>query len=313
MAGQSTIRVLFIEAEKGNGLSAEICVRQLTAGKVELTTVRTTQEIADKAFETYDLVMLDVEGGDGSRAELAEKAKLTFGRVPMLDLADGSIEMPVSGAVVALESHFAPVEVNVVALLRTLNHPLERKRTEARLEAIQAKLLEVDRVDPVTGLWTRAYTLERMAETFHDWQRYHYPMTICLMDIMDLDRVNEMYGFEISDQVIAAFGKLVREVKRNTDHAGRFGADRFCIAFPSTPQQSALIGVERIREAAKRTVFTGKKSENFTVGAAYGVAELAERHFQLEDLIKEARDALTRAKAQGAGTIEIVPVEGPGA
>lgn len=312
MASQSTIRVLFIETEKGNGLAVEIFMRQLTAGLVEVATAKTADEIRDKAFEPYDLILLDVDSADGLKGELTEKAKLSYGRLPILDLADGSIEQPVAGAIVSLETHFAPLSVNAVALLRTLNHVLERRRLEQRAEALQSKLVEVDRVDPVTGLWTRAYTMERIAETFHDWQRYHYPMTLCMMDILDLDKINETYGFEISDQVIAAFGKLVREVKRNTDHAGRFGLDRFCVAFPSTPQQSALIGIERIREAVKRTVFTGKRSENFTVGAAYGVVELGERHYQLEDLIRDARNALTRAKSVGAGHIEVVQPDATG-
>ena len=157
----------------------------------------------------------------------------------------------------------------------------------------------------MTQLWTHAYITERMQELFQDFLRYKYPMTLCLFDILEIESLTENYGDEVIDLVIRKFGEIVREAKRSNDYAGRLDDDLFCIAFPSTPLQSALIGVERIRDALQRAVFSGKSMDNFTVGATVGVVQLGQRHSDLDELIAEAAELLEKAKEGGANHIEV--------
>ncbi len=266
--------------------------------------VTNAEELKEASFDTWDAVLLDVDLGDGRKRDLNEKVKLMMRNVPVLDLAGGSAEMVTLGAASALEDYFPKITVSTISLLRGVSNVLQHHRLTRQLEELRAKMAEIDRTDALTKLWNRSYVLERVHEAFQDWQRYRYPLTLCLFEIIDMDQVNEVYGYEIGEQVIATFGKLVRDVKRGTDYAGRLGTERFCIAFPSTPIQSALIGVERVRDAVQRAVFTGKSKDNFTVGVAFGVVQLGDGHAHLEDLMTAAKKALASAKTFGPGHIE---------
>jgi diguanylate cyclase (GGDEF)-like protein len=306
----SRIRALFVETERGNGLALEVFLSRTTQGLVQIETARTIQEIELRGQETWDVILLDLEYQEGLRDALAERTRLVFGSVPIVDLADGSINIPVKGAMAAADDPFDSIPVNALQFLRGLNHILEHRRLHHRVEVMQKRLTEIDRVDLLTGVWTRNYLLQRIEEAFQDWQRYHYPLTLALLDVIDLEQISDAYGFEAGESVIATFGRVIREVKRNTDFVGRLGPDRFCLLFPSTSADRALIGAERIRDAIGRTIYTGKAAENFTAGSALGMIELTEAHTALEDLLRDAREALAKAKAKGPGSIQVARPNG---
>ena len=50
-----------------------------------------------------------------------------------------------------------------------------------------------------------------------------------LVAIDKLDRINEAYGFDIADEVIAAVARRVRSQLRGKDHLGRFSGNKFGI------------------------------------------------------------------------------------
>lgn len=299
------IRLLFVQTGDGNGEALKQYLGSLTGDQIGLHIVTTSDEIRARANENWDAVVLDIDSADGRKEDMQEKIKLFCGGIPVVDLADGPAEVVSLGTYAALESYFSDTPAHTLALLRGFNHVIEHRRLHERVEALEERIYKIDRNDHQTGLWTHAYIMERLHELYNDWKRYSYPMTLCMFAITDLEQVNETWGGEVGDTVLVKFGEVIRAVKRNTDYAARLDHDLFCIAMPSTPLQSAMIGVERVRDALQRTVFSGKSKDNFTVGTSYGVVQLAQRHTSLDDLIGEAGELLERARTSGMNEISV--------
>ncbi len=306
MSTEPSIRILFVETFEGNGYAAEMYIRSMNRKDILIKTVASADEIRAVARESWDVAILDTDKAHGKKDELEAKLKLSFGRIPIIDLGYGSGEGIVSGNTAQLEEYFQPVKVSVLALIRTLNHVLERRRLAEQVERLESRLAEIDRVDSATGVWTHDYILERVHELYLDWQRYKYPMTIFMIEIAEMDSISENFGFEIADKVVATFGKMIQQAKRSNDYAGRLGPAQFLVAFPSTPITPAMIGVERIRDALKRTVFSGKTSDNFTVGAYYGVIQMGDEHADFEKVMNAAAETLARSKRLGINQIATV-------
>ncbi len=303
MGQSSSLRILFVTNGTGRGEVASRYFRAMAEG-VEVTVLSADSNFRQGRRLEFDAIVVDTNPGEDRQA-LLEALKPVVGHVPVIDLVDGSPDGITLNAGTGLQGYFPPLEVDAIAYLRSLIHVLAHEDLQKEVASLKQKLIDLDPRDPQTGLWNRPYILERISELVTDWRRYKYPMTLCVFDLLDMDRITNDYGPEVSCEVIAEFGELIRQVKRSNDYAGRLGAEQFCIAFPSTPIQSALVGVERIRDAVEKTLFSGKTLENFTVGVAFGVAQVSEDYFTLEDVIERAQRMLERAKLTGASHIEV--------
>jgi len=73
--------------------------------------------------------------------------------------------------------------------------------------------------------------------------------------VCDLDhfkRVNDQYGHEVGDAVLARFGELLRELARDSDVPVRLGGEEFCMILPQTDEAGAAAAAERLRTETGR-------------------------------------------------------------
>lgn len=305
MTKTEAVRILFIETDAATRRSVELYLQGFSPREISVKTLSSSSEALSLLGENWDAVLVHGDRNNPQKTELFEQAKRRLGGIPIVDLGESANELITSGAGTQLEEVLPRVNVGLAPILRSVSHLIERRNLERIVENLQSNLSEASHTDPLTGLWNHQYMAERMAEEFMSWQRYRYPLSICLFEIKGLDHINDTYGFEVADEVMRQSGKLIRETKRNTDFAGRSSTEAFSMIFPKTPTASALVGIERIRDAIRRTLFHGKASENFTVEACFGVAQLSEGHQQISELRAAARGALRRAQSHGGSQIEV--------
>ena len=67
-----------------------------------------------------------------------------------------------------------------------------------------------------------------------------------LVAIDNLGRINEAYGFDVADEVIAAVAKRVRSQLRGKDHLGRFSGNKFGIILNNCTPDDMLIAADRL-------------------------------------------------------------------
>ncbi|HEX5192108.1 MAG TPA: GGDEF domain-containing protein [Solirubrobacteraceae bacterium] len=95
----------------------------------------------------------------------------------------------------------------------------------------------------------------------------------CVVMICDLDQfkqINDRYGHEAGDLVLARFAEILREHTREGDVAVRLGGDEFCLVLRDADEHGAGVVAERIRLATpKRMLGLVPSTVTVSVGLAW--------------------------------------------
>jgi diguanylate cyclase (GGDEF)-like protein len=129
--------------------------------------------------------------------------------------------------------------------------PREQRRYSLRLLVDLAASIEqtitqrarLDRLasrDSLTGLRNRRGLHQLIGET--------RDCTVIVCDLDDFKSINDRYGHDTGDLVLARFAEILREQTRDADIAVRLGGDEFCVVLAGS-DDGGTIASERIRAA----------------------------------------------------------------
>src|SRR5437879_10755969 len=93
--------------------------------------------------------------------------------------------------------------------------------------------------DPLTGLFNRYHfeaTLKREAARC---LRHRSPLSLLLLDVDGLKAVNDRWGHQRGDQMLARVAGAIRDSLRGCDTASRYGGDEFAVLRPDTDARAA--------------------------------------------------------------------------
>jgi two-component system cell cycle response regulator len=175
----------------------------------------------------------------------------------------------------------------------------ELAQTNLRLQQREAQILAVSLTDPLTGVGNRRRLEQALALEISRAERTDGTLCAFMADLDHFKRVNDTYGHEAGDKVLAAFSYLLRRCTRATDVVARFGGEEFVVLMPATDLvQASAIG-ERIRGE-----FAACRVEPLPdpVMASFGVAELKAGE-QGHALLRRADSALYAAKQLGRNCV----------
>jgi len=161
--------------------------------------------------------------------------------------------------------------------------------------------------DPGTGLYNRRYLDRRLEEEFARARRHALPLSLLVVDIDHFKRINDGYGHQAGDLVLAELARAILEMVRVADVAARYGGEEFVVIAPGTPAPMGAALAERLRRAIEsREILVpgeGGARQRIPVTASIGVAALASGLDDARSLLAEADKALYRAKAQGRNRV----------
>lgn len=165
-----------------------------------------------------------------------------------------------------------------------------------------AALRESGERDIQTGLHNRASFEDSIQSLLHRAGTERRPLSLVVADIDHFKQVNDTWGHQAGDEVIAGFGAIIAKMVRDSDVAGRIGGEEFCIAVWDCENGPAFRLAERTRLA-----FSGLKhanlAENTRLTASFGVAT-ARQGETYAQLFARADQALYQAKATGRDRVE---------
>lgn len=198
----------------------------------------------------------------------------------------------------------------------------EKQETIAELE-VQAKQIQHMKdnleqmvfVDSLTGLFNHRYFKRQIDHELSRCGRYDRALTIIFLDIDQFKAINDEYGHQSGDRVLAKIGSLIAGEIRQADipirlnearFAARYGGEEFVLIMPETQIEGGRIAAERIRQSVESATFTDDSGQPMkTVTISCGVATLVDPAGGVEGLIKRADSALYRAKENGRNRVEI--------
>lgn len=124
---------------------------------------------------------------------------------------------------------------------------------------------------------------------------------IILADLDRFKRVNDTYGHNAGDDILIAFGDLLRTYSGPGRVAARLGGEEFVLAFSNMPMSEVKGIAESLRRMmAAKTFHFG--SETVTVTASFGVAQVHQNE-NLRNALARADNALYLAKREGRNRV----------
>jgi diguanylate cyclase (GGDEF)-like protein len=165
-------------------------------------------------------------------------------------------------------------------------------------KAAEAKINQLARFDPLTGLPNRNVLRDRMEHALAEWR----PDNMCAIHFVDLDQfkqVNDTLGHTRGDMLLQAVAERLRVAVRDADVISRFGGDEFVIL--QAPLASLGHG-EALAASILETVAGTYDLDGHKVAvtASIGIA-VADHRIDPDQLLRNADLALYRAKAEGRG------------
>ena len=159
-----------------------------------------------------------------------------------------------------------------------------RKKAEAYLSYLGTH-------DVLTGLRNRTFYEERR----HQVQKEdRYPVSIMMIDLNGLKRVNDDGGHEAGDALIRRAGEVIAKVANENDTAARIGGDEFALLLPFQDERAARMKVAQMQSLIEmNNQFYSGPRLSFSIGVATGYTGQA-----LEWVQKQADKRMYDAKRE---------------
>lgn len=156
-------------------------------------------------------------------------------------------------------------------------------------------------VDELTGLANRRLIDATLRTALSDAAHTGAPVTLVLADLDRFKSINDRHGHPAGDRVLTAFARVLEEVTREQDLAGRWGGEEFALVLGNTDLDVGATIAERARRAFEETS-PSLDGVRLSVTASFGVAS-HRLHGEVADLVRAADAALYAAKRQGRNRV----------
>lgn len=188
----------------------------------------------------------------------------------------------------------------VVAALDYLTNIQGREALEFSLIETRKldKMLERAVVDGLTELYDHHTLLTLLDKEIQRAKRYAERVSLLLLDLDDFKQVNDDFGHQKGDEVLAQVATVVRQTIRSMDIAGRYGGEEFAIVIPEADRAAAFHSAERLCMAVE-----DRFQHNVKVTVSVGVASFPADAHTAAELVKMADKALYAAKARGKNRV----------
>ncbi|NEX16188.1 MAG: hypothetical protein C1943_06075 [Halochromatium sp.] len=183
----------------------------------------------------------------------------------------------------------------------------EIKRSEEALRQANQELARIAHTDPLTGAFNRRYLDEAATSLVALAKREGRDIAIAMMDIDDFKPINDHFGHDVGDRVIAALVDLIRQQIRQSDLIVRFGGEEFVLMLPNTGLEEA----EQVAEKIRQQVATSQAAAPVQFTLSIGLTLVSSLDQTISDSIARADKALYQAKRAGKNRVCRAPTPEP--
>ena len=169
-------------------------------------------------------------------------------------------------------------------------------------KAKELHMESIARSDPLTGVLNRRGferdASKRLTESADDATG-----ALMFIDLNDFKRINDNCGHEVGDELLRIAAKRLRKSLRSCDIIGRPGGDEFVALVPDVTPEVADRLAKRLTATLEEPYLIG--SESLDCSASIGLALYPVNANTLTGLMREADQAMYRAKARCRGATDI--------
>ncbi len=149
--------------------------------------------------------------------------------------------------------------------------------------------------DNLTGLQDRNAFLTLLSKQVNDVNIYNSKIGLLIVDIDRFYRINNIFGYEVGDQILQKFAALLRNVVRAQDYVARIGDNRFALILTNIMNMGhAELAAHKILRLLQ-VPFTFKE-EKLYVDCTIGISLCPTHASNYLYLMKECESVLHEAK-----------------
>ncbi|MEW6183693.1 MAG: diguanylate cyclase [Bacillota bacterium] len=189
-----------------------------------------------------------------------------------------------------------------------IRKPLEGFVTVTAAVVANLRLSELNRnlslIDPLTNLYNRRFLEEYFHRHIAEANRRREAFVVIFLDIDQFKIINDTYGHEFGDRVLANVARTIKDSLREMDLMVRYGGEEFVIVLPNTDLQGGLVVAEKLRHNAASSSIRLASGESFFLTVSLGVAEYSPgKGITSDEMIQRADEAMYQAKLMGKNRV----------
>jgi two-component system cell cycle response regulator len=253
----------------------------------------------------FDCVLLDLMLPDSSGLETVRGVRTRAPQAPIVVLSSEEDESIALRAVhEGAQDYLVKGRADGSQLCRAIRNAIDRKVAELELAHRATH-------DELTGLPNRTLFLDRLALTLGRLERRSRAAAVLFLDLDRFKTVNDRFGHEVGDQLLAAVAARLQYLLRPGDTVARFGGDEFMLLCDDiASEEDATVVADRLGAELELPFEVGDGVE-VTVGASIGIAVAEDRSRSPEALVRDADRGMYAAKRRSARWELVRPGEEP--
>jgi diguanylate cyclase (GGDEF)-like protein len=197
-------------------------------------------------------------------------------------------------------------ERTLLASVKLLAMALENSRAQQRAKLEQAELQQLVITDELTKLYNRRFLDEYLRVQIPVARRRGGGLAFLAIDIDHFKRINDTWGHEAGDRVIAGVAQQIRQASRSSDLPVRLGGEEFLAVVAEAEPAGAMVFAERLRAAIEAQEFDGiVPGEALRVTVSIGVALFGLHGDDAQTLLRASDEAMYASKRNGRNRVTL--------
>ncbi len=143
---------------------------------------------------------------------------------------------------------------------------------QARLMLRTIELEKMAAHDELTNLYNRRHFYERFQEELARSRVSKQTLSLTLLDIDGLKKINDEYGHAVGDVMIASLARVIEKHVRTADVPARLGGDEFAILMPDTDKRGAFALAQRLWAELEETPMYEHDGMRLLMNVSIGVS-----------------------------------------
>ncbi|CAN7279597.1 EAL domain-containing protein [Pseudoxanthomonas sp. LjRoot143] len=172
-------------------------------------------------------------------------------------------------------------------------HHLANSLARANEELVQAALH-----DPLTRLPNRILLQDRIEQAIEKAKRKHEQFAVMFLDLDGFKGINDAYGHQAGDALLADVAARVRGLLRSQDTLARLGGDEFVLIIATTDPEGAAMVAQRIIDTVATTALPVQGVDLHVTGSI-GIALYPSDGDSERELMAHADAAMYHTKDNG--------------
>ena len=169
------------------------------------------------------------------------------------------------------------------------------------MNRLRLQLEQQSLADPLTGLLNRRAFLNAHRDVRAKMMRTGGLLSLLLIDLDHFKAINDTYGHVKGDEILVDFSERAAGMLTRHHHFSRWGGEEFAALVPGSRPEDVFDLAEALRS---RIAFNDNPSLP-AYACSIGIACMTSGDATIERLVKDADEALYRAKRNGRNSVEL--------